>query len=210
VSLTQPSEYGTVYTLEELKNFRDLCREKKLILHFDGARLANAAIHLNCSLKDLVQLADIVSFGGTKNGLLGAELVLINSPQLDENFKFLRKQACQLPSKTRFMAAQFLAYFKNDLWREIALHQCQMASLLAEKISSLPGVTLTQPVQSNAVFCLLPQKVIKPLKDEFFFYIWNELTYECRLMTSFSTQKDDVERFAKKLEQLITITAERI
>lgn len=204
VSITQPTEYGTVYSMEEMTAVRDYCREKKLIFHIDGARLANAAVALNCDLKDIIPLADVVSFGGTKNGLLGGEIVMMNSPELDEDFKFLRKQACQLPSKTRFIASQFLAYFQNDLWKTIASHQCQMATLLSQQLRDVPQVTITQPVQSNAVFCILPKKVIKPLKEEYFFYVWDERTLECRLMTSFETKEQDVISFVKRIKSLVS------
>lgn len=203
VSITQPTEYGTVYSLEEITAIRDFCREKNLIFHIDGARLANAAVALDCHLKDIIQLADVVSFGGTKNGLLGGEIVMFNTPELDEDFKFMRKQSCQLPSKTRFIAAQFLTYFENDLWKEIARHQCHMATLLSQQLSDLPQVTITQPVQSNAVFCIFPKKVIKPLKDEYFFYVWDEHTLECRLMTSFGTREQDIINFVTRLKSLL-------
>lgn len=203
VSITQPTEYGTVYSLDEMKAIRHACDQKNLILHIDGARLANATVFLNCSLKEIVQLGHVVSFGGTKNGLLGGDLVLVNSKEIDTDFKFLRKQTCQLPSKTRFIASQFLTYLSHNLWQSIASHQCQMAILLAEQLKTLPSVKITQPVQSNAVFCILPKKVIKPLKEEFFFYVWNEHTFECRLMTSFATRNEDVTNFTHRLKQLL-------
>jgi threonine aldolase len=203
ISITQPTEYGTLYSLDELRELRRFCDKEKLLLHIDGARLANACFTLDCTFKDIIQYSDVTSLGGAKNGLLLGELVIINSPTLKENFKFLRKQAMQLPSKTRFLAAQFTAYFANNLWKEIAAHQCQMAQYLGERIQSLPGLSVNYAVQSNAVFCNLPQKLIKPLREEFFFYVWKEATFECRIMTSFNTKKEDIDQFISKLETLL-------
>jgi threonine aldolase len=201
VSITQPTELGTVYSLEELKSLREFCQREKLLLHIDGARLGNAVIHLKSSFKEILHYADVVSFGGTKNGLMFGELVVIPNRTLAENFKFRRKQAMQLPSKTRFMAASFLAYLTNDLWREIAQHQCEMAQYLASQLANI-DVAINYPVHSNAVFCQLSKEEVKKMRDEFFFYVWNEKTYECRLMTSFDTRKEDIVRFVEKLKNL--------
>lgn len=201
VSITQPSEYGTVYSLDELKELRQFCDREKLFLHIDGARLGNAVFTLKSSFKEIISFSDVTSLGGTKNGLLFGELVIIQNPKLADNFKFFRKQAMQLPSKTRFMAAQFLTYFQNELWLDIARSQCQMAQQLAEGIQAL-GYKANYAIQSNAVFCTLPKEIVKPLRDEFFFYVWDEKTYECRLMTSFDTKTEDIQRFIDKLQLL--------
>lgn len=201
VSITQPTEYGTVYSLEELKELKAFCAKEKLFLHIDGARLGNALYNLQIGFKDIFNFADVLSVGGTKNGLLFGELVVIKNPALKENFKFARKQALQLPSKTRFMAAQFLSYFHYDLWLEIARHQCEMAKYLAwslEKISR----PVHYAVESNAVFCTFSKQEVKSLREEFFFYVWNEKNYECRLMTSFDTKKEDIDRFIGQLTNL--------
>lgn len=200
ISITQPTEYGTVYSFEELRELRAFCDREKLFLHIDGARLANACLHLDCDLQDILRFADVASVGGTKNGLLFGELVVINRKELADNFKFLRKQAMQLPSKTRFMAASFLTYLTTGLWREIAKHQCSMAQRLAEQIPQ--SCPVQYPVQSNAVFCVLPQSWVKPLREEFFFYVWDELTFECRLMTSFCTTQEEIDLFGAKLKTL--------
>lgn len=202
LSITQPTEYGTVYTLDELAQLRQFCTTNGLFLHIDGARLANACHFLDCEFKDILKFCDVASVGGAKNGLLTGELVVVQTSAVADNFKFYRKQAMQLPSKTRFLAAQFEAYFADSLWREIARQQCSQARYLAERILTL-GVSARYPVESNAVFCLLPKAVIKPLREDFFFYVWNELTYECRLMTSFSTRKEDIDEFTQKLEILL-------
>jgi threonine aldolase len=201
VSITQPTEYGTVYSLDELRAIRAFCDREKMFLHIDGARLGNAVFTLQSSFKEIVSLADVVSLGGTKNGLLGAEMVVVMNAELAENFKFSRKQAMQLPSKTRFMAAQFLTYFKNDLWLDFARHQCELAKYLAARLSDVQ-ISVHYAVQSNAVFCRLSKDVVKALRDEFFFYVWDEKTYECRLMTSFDTKKEDIDRFIDKLATL--------
>lgn len=203
ISLTQPTEYGTAYTLEELAAFRALCDKENLVLHIDGARLGNACFQLKCEMKDILKFADVASVGGTKNGLLFGEIVVINKPELAKHAKFLRKQMTQLPSKTRFMAAQFIAYFSNNLWLEIAQHQCLMARELASRLKAIGRVTITQPVESNAVFCLLPRHIIKALREDFFFYVWDEATFECRLMTSYATRAEDIDAFANKLETLL-------
>lgn len=203
VSITQPTEYGTVYTLEELAALRAFCDQEKLYLHIDGARLANACWRLNCEFKDLLKFCDVASVGGAKNGLLLGELVAIRNPLLSRNFKFLRKQAMQLPSKTRFLAAQFSTYFAKNLWRDIAAHQCEMAQYLNMRLQAVKGLKTNYPVDSNAVFCDLPRAAIKPLREEFFFYVWNEATFECRLMTSFNTRKEEIDLFIAKLESVL-------
>lgn len=184
VSLTQPTEYGTCYSLDELAAWKTFCRQHQLYLHLDGARLANAAVHLNCSLRDLTDGADSVSFGGTKNGLMGAEVVLLFSPRARENFKFLRKQAMQLSSKTRFLAAQYFAYLNEDLWRQIAEHSTAHAKALARKLSEFPEIKVKYPVESNGLFVEVPSAWIKPIKENFFFYIWDSSTGLCRWMIS--------------------------
>lgn len=201
ISITQPTEYGTLYSLDEINSIKEFCQNENLYLHIDGARIANAAYRLNCSIKDILSLSDIASFGGSKNGLFVGDLVLIYNPNFLEGFKFLRKQALQLPSKSRFIACQFLSYFKNNLWLDIAEKQCQMADYLASQLTQAQ-VEITQPVQSNAVFCLLPKSIIKELKKDFFFYVWDEISFECRLMTSFDTTKDTIDNFIDKLTSL--------
>jgi threonine aldolase len=202
ISITQPTELGTVYSLSELQLLRDFCDREKLYLHIDGARLGNACYNLRCNFVDILKFADVASVGGTKNGLLFGELVILNRPEFSENFKYLRKQAMQLPSKTRFLAKSFLTYLTTGLWREIAQHQCDLAAYLADEILKNTKLSLNYPVQSNGVFCCLPQAWIKPLRQEFFFYVWNEQTFECRLMTSFCTSKEEIDQFVAKLKTL--------
>lgn len=203
LSLTQPTEYGTLYTPDEIKRLRFFCDQHQLYLHMDGARLSNAVAALGCGWKEILKGIDILSFGGAKNGFLLGELVIVFKEGLEKDLKFYRKQSLQLPSKTRFLAAPFLKYFENNLWYEIASHENAMAKRLYEGLKALPQVQMTQPCQVNSVFCILPKEIIKPLKKKFFFYVWNENSFEVRLMTSFDTSKEDVDSFLEELNNLL-------
>lgn len=204
LSLTQPTELGTVYSLNELKELTAWAHKNKLFVHIDGARLANAAHTLGCDFKTMTTDlgVDVVSFGGTKNGLMMGEAVVFLNRELAQNFKYIRKQSAQLPSKTRFLAAQFIAYLENDLWKQIASHACAKAQKLASLVGELSGVEIMHPVQSNAVFAKIPKAWIKPLRENYFFYVWDEWTFECRWMTSWDTEDSDLEGFAKKLKEM--------
>lgn len=192
VSLTIPTEVGVCYSMKELEGWRKFTRDKGLILHLDGARLSNASVHLGVSLKELTSElgVDCVSFGGTKNGLMGAETVLLFSDEAKDNFKFYRKQAMQLSSKTRFLAAQFYAYLHDDLWNEIAVHTTGLARQLSEGLKQFPEIKVSFPVQSNAVFVELPKEWIKPLRDKYFFYVWDPNLNMCRWMISWDWTQD--------------------
>ncbi len=209
ISITQPTELGTCYTLDEIKTISALAKKHGLYLHIDGARISNAVHFLKTTFKTMVTDAgvDIVSFGGTKNGFAFGEAVVILNKDLQKDFKFIRKQAAQLPSKTRFIAHQFSAYLKNETYLKIADHSLKMADYLhieIEKISQTTDlIRITQPRQSNAVFAIIPKNLIKPLRENFFFYIWDENTTECRLMTSWDTSLDDINGFILKLKSLI-------
>jgi threonine aldolase len=204
ISLTQPTELGTCYTVEELKEITAWAKSEKLFVHIDGSRLSNAAASMNKTFSQLTTDlgVDVVSFGGTKNGLMMGEAVIFLNSQLAEGFKYYRKQMGQLPSKTRFIAAQFLAYFEGDLWKEIATHACAMAEKLHQSVRGLPGVTVTQPREANGVFAIIPQAWVKPLREKYFFYVWNEHTFECRWMTSWDTDPIDIDGFAESLKEL--------
>lgn len=205
ISISQPTEMGTVYTVEEIKAIAALAHANNMYLHIDGARLANAAVALKLPFRAFTADAgaDVVSFGGTKNGLMAAESVIIYRKDLNDAFVYKRKQAMQLASKMRFIAAQFLAYFDDNLWKKNAIHANEMARLLSEKIKSIPGVILTQKVEANGVFVKIPHQIIEPLKKEFFFYTWNEETGEVRWMTSFDTTVADIDIFVEKLKMLL-------
>jgi threonine aldolase len=204
ISITQPTEVGTVYTIEELEKIISWAKSRKLIVHIDGARLANAAIFLNKSFKEFTTDlgVDIVSFGGSKNGFMLGEAIVFLQPSLYNNFKFIRKQCLQLPSKSRFIAAQFLAYFKNELWKELATNSCAQATLLAKEIEKSSLLKIVYPVESNAVFVQIPQALIKQLREEYFFYVWDEKDFTCRLMMSWDTQTEDIFEFIKQLKKL--------
>src|SRR5215212_10437735 len=194
VSVSQATELGTVYTVEELKRLATFAHGRGMLLHVDGARLANAAAHLDASLKELTADAgvDVLSFGGTKNGMMYGEAVVFFGPAPAEEFRFVRKQCAQLPSKMRFVAAQFTALLGEDLWRETAAHANRMAQTLAGELRAIPQAHITQPVESNAVFALLPPDAVARVQERFFFYVWNEQTSEVRLMCSFDTTEEDV------------------
>ncbi len=204
VSITQPTEVGTVYSLHELKELREYTREHNLLLHIDGARLANAVVQLGTTFKAMTSDIgiDALSFGGTKNGLMGGEAVLFfNTAELEE-FRYIQKQEMQLPSKTRFIAAQFYAYLQNDVWREIAAHSLNLAQQLAATLSDVPEIEITQAVQSNAVFARLPKAWIKRLKETCFFYVWDEREWIVRLMLSYDNSSEDIQRFRATIGEL--------
>ncbi len=204
LSLTQPTELGTVYSVEEIKAFCDWAHRHKIYVHIDGARLANACVHLRKTLQQITTDlgVDVVSFGGTKNGLMMGEAVVFLNPALAEDFQYIRKQSAQLPSKARFISAPFCAYLENNLWHEIAEHSLKMAHYLFENVQNIPGLEVTQPVQSNAVFAKIPKHWVAPLKKERFFYVWDEKTFECRWMTSWDTEKEDIDSFTAQLKDL--------
>jgi threonine aldolase len=202
VSVTQSTELGTRYTPDELRALADHAHAHGLLLHVDGSRLANAAAGLGVSLAATTTDVgvDAVSFGGTKNGLLGGEALVLLTDGIGEGTAFLRKQHMQLASKGRFIAAQFVALLEGDLWRRSAAHANAMAARLGERVAHIDGVTLTQEIQANAVFALLPAGVADAVREEFRFYTWNEATGEVRWMCSFDTTEDEVDAFAAAVE----------
>lgn len=202
ISITQATEMGTVYSTDEIRNLADYAHEKGMLLHMDGARIANAAVSLDMPFRDFTTDAgvDVLSFGGTKNGMMYGEAICFLKPGLSEGFKYIRKQGMQLASKMRFISAQYIAYFRDDLWRRNAEHSNRMAKILAGKIAGIPGLRITQPVQSNGVFVIMPADVAEKVSRTYFFYPWNELTSEYRLMTSWDTTPEDIDKFAILLE----------
>jgi threonine aldolase len=203
VSVTQSTEYGTVYTSAELAAVVETARAHGFKIHLDGARLANAAASLGCSLGDACAGADVVSFGGTKNGAMLAEAVVFLDPALADGFRYIRKQSAQLSSKMRYCSAQFVALLEGDLWMRNAEHANRMAALLAERVASIPGVRITQPTDANEVFAVLPPEAIEPLQREFDFYVWDERTGEVRWVASWDTTEEDVARFAVGIERVL-------
>lgn len=206
ISITQVTELGTLYSIEEIKALADFAHQNNMYLHMDGARLANAAAALGCSFKQMTQDAgvDILSFGGTKNGMMYGEAIIFFNTEVANDFKYIRKQGMQLASKMRFMAAQFSRYLQDDLWLQLASHANLMANKLADAVRDIPGVILTREVEANGVFAILPSEIIPQLQEAFFFYVWDENTSEVRWMTSFDTTEDDIEQFASLLRQKLT------
>jgi threonine aldolase len=196
VAISQVTELGTCYSLEELGKLGDFCRGNDLLLYIDGARLANAAAYLGCDLADLAENADVLSFGGTKNGAVGAEAVLVMDDDVAAAVPYHRKQLLQLGSKMRFLAAQFSALLADDLWLRNASHANTMARRLADRIVALPGVDIRQPVESNAVFAALDPRDIPPLQEDWRFHVWDEREHVVRLMTAFNTTEADVDALA--------------
>lgn len=205
ISITQCTELGTVYTKGEIKLISDYAHENGMVLHVDGARLANAAAHLDISLKEMISDTgvDVLSFGGTKNGMMFGEAVVFFNKEHSKNFKYIRKQSMQLFSKMRFVSAQFCAVFKDDLYLKTAKHANRMARLLAEKAGEIKGVEITQRVESNCVFAVLPEESIEKLQESFFFYVWDEERSLVRWVTSFDTTEDDIEKFVGNLKEIL-------
>lgn len=202
VSITQPTEVGTIYSLEEMQALSDFCTDRDLLLHVDGARFSNAAAALKVSLARLSHQAgiDVLSFGGTKNGAIGAEAVIYFNTDLAEHAGYARKQATQLASKMRFIAAQFDALFTDDLWLENATHANTMAALLADEASKC-GVEFTETPQINALFPILSPNLIDQLQADCDFYVWDVRRSVARWMTSFNTSKADVLAFSDLIKQ---------
>lgn len=196
VSIAQCTELGTVYSVEELRALADMARANGLLLHVDGARLANAAAALGTDLRTACTGADVMSFGGTKAGLLGAEAVVFLRSGLGDGFQYLRKQHGQLVSKMRFVSAQLEAFLGGDLWRRSAQHANAMAHRLAAALADLEQVRVTQPVETNAVFAILPRAAVESLQRAHDFYVWNEASGEVRWMCAWDTRPEDVDAFA--------------
>ena len=195
VAVTQSTEFGTCYSLDELRAIRDFCAANRLRVFLDGARLANAAAYLGCTLADLAANADVLSFGGTKNGAMGVEAVIVMRRADAINATYLRKQHMQLSSKMRFLGAQFNALLADDLWLANATHANAMAARLASGLASIPGVDLAYPVQSDAVFARLNPGHVAELQRDWTFHVWDESTSIVRWMTAYDTRESDVDAF---------------
>lgn len=204
ISITQPTEYGTVYSLEELKELRNFARQHQLYIHIDGARFANAAVALNCSFEDIILASgvDILSFGGTKNGLLFGEATLFFPSVKHLCLEYIHKQSMQLHSKMRYITAQYKTYIDTNLWHSNASHSNNMANYLAQQVAEFEQIQITRPVQTNVVFAQIPAAWISPLQKECFFYVWNASTSEVRWMCAFDTTKEDVDNFVQRLKEI--------
>jgi threonine aldolase len=197
IYISQCTELGTIYTVEELKALTGLAHEYGLYVHMDGARLANACVALNATFKELTVDCgiDVLSFGGTKNGLMLGESVIVFNDALKAEARYIRKQSAQLASKLRYLSCQFTAYLTDELWKKNATHANKMAVDLYNGLVSIPGVSFTQKMESNQLFLTMPRKVIDKLLESYYFYFWNEPANEIRLVTSFDTTEADIQSF---------------
>jgi threonine aldolase len=203
VSITQSTEMGTVYTVAEIKAIADFAHSRGMLLHMDGARIANAAVYLNLPFKAFTTDAgvDVVSFGGTKNGMMLGEAICFLKPGLSGDFKYIRKQGMQLASKMRFISAQYIGYFRNDLWKKCASHSNAMATMLGDKLKQIQGITITQKIESNGIFVVMPSDIAEKIRSNYFFYPWDEIRSEWRLMCSWDTEEKEIEDFVLLLKK---------
>src|SRR4051812_8831805 len=204
ISITQSSELGTVYSVEEIRALSDLAHDQGMLLHVDGSRLSNAAAALDVPLRAITTDAgvDAVSYGGTKNGLVLGEAIVLLRPGLGDGIEYLRKQSMQLASKMRFIAAEFEALLEDERWRRTAAHANAMARRLADAVSGVDGVRITQRVDANAVFAVVPPGTAEKLQERWRFYVWDESTGEVRWMCSWDTTPDEVDAFAADVAQV--------
>ena len=205
VSITQSTEMGTVYHPAEVEALARFAHDLQMFLHMDGARISNAAAAQNLTLRQATRDlgVDVLSFGGTKNGLMGVEAVVFFRPELAVDFLFLRKQGMQLASKMRFMAAQMEALLTNDLWRRNADQANRMAKLLEQEIKKIPAIRIVYPVEANGVFAQIPHDAIAKIQERYFFYVWSEEESVVRWMCSFDTTEEDVRRFAEFVREVV-------
>jgi threonine aldolase len=204
VYISQVTELGTVYTVDEIKALAALLHRHGMYLHMDGARLANACAFLNCSMRELTADAgvDILSFGGTKNGMMMGEAVISFRAEIAENMAYFRKQSAQLASKMRYLSAQFIPYLENGLWLENARRANGMAARLAGVLRQYPGIRFTQKPETNQLFFTMPPEAAKQLSAKYFFYYWNEALGEVRLVTSWDTTEEDIARLEETLKEI--------
>jgi threonine aldolase len=205
ISITQATEMGTVYTAAEIEALARFAHEREMFLHVDGARISNAVaaqgLTLRRATRDLG--VDVLSFGGTKNGLMGVEAVVFLRPELAREFLYVRKQGMQLASKMRYMAVQMEALLTNDLWRRNAEQSNRMARLLEEEVKKIPRVRIVYPVEANGVFAQIPQEAIQKIQERYFFYVWSEEESVVRWMCSFDTTEEDVQQFAQFVGEVV-------
>ena len=205
VSITQATEDGTVYKPKEVRDLARFAHQHNMLLHMDGARVANAAVSLGLSLRQATRDlgVDVLSFGGTKNGAMGAEAVIFFNREFCRDFLYVRKQGMQLASKMRFISAQFDALLTGDLWRKNAEHANRMATLLKKEVSRIRGIKIVYKVEANGVFAQIPRSAIARLQKRYFFYVWNEEESVVRWMCSFDTTEQDVKEFAQFVAETI-------
>ena len=202
ISITQATEVGTIYTIEEIKELADFAHQNNLLLHVDGARIANAVVALDTDFKTMITDTgvDMLSFGGTKNGMMFGEAVVFLKPELAKHFELFRKQGMQLHSKMRFISAQFIALLQNDVWKKNAQHANKMAEYLAKQLLKFPEINFSQNIESNGIWAVIPKDLATKMQDAHFFYPWNESKDEYRLMCSWDTTHEEIDNFMKSLE----------
>jgi len=206
ISITQGTELGTVYTIDEIKKITEFAHAHGMYVHMDGARISNAAASLNIPLAAMTKDAgvDALCFGGTKDGMMLGEAVIFFNQELSKDFQFIRKQGMQLISKMRFISAQFIALLTDDLWLKNARHANAMAQLLVEEVKKIPQIKLSQATQANAVFAIVDPKIIPTLQEKYFFYVWDEAISEVRWMTSWDTTQEDIMEFVAFIKETIS------
>lgn len=208
VSIAQTTEVGTVYNLEELQSLSKLCKEEGLLFHIDGSRFYNALMHMQIEPHQFIEQVpiDILSLGGTKNGMLGAEALLIFNPEMHAASEYLQKQTLQLSSKMRYLSAQYLPFFHDKLWKNLAANANLRAQEIASVIRSIPHLTLSYPVDSNQVFFTLPEQWIPLLQEQVFCIPWDKEKNEVRLIASWNTSEQDIKEFQKILMAIAKTT----
>lgn len=205
IYISQCTELGTVYTTQEIKDITTLAHSYGMYVHMDGARLANACASLNKSLKELTSdcCVDVISFGGTKNGLMIGECVVVINEKLKNNSVYIRKQSAQLASKQRFLACQFSVYLENELWLRNAAKANDMAALLRAELEQIPQIKFTQPTESNLLFLTMPSEAANKLAAQHAFFYWNEYIGEIRFVTSFDTTKEDIAVLVRDIKNAL-------
>jgi threonine aldolase len=205
ISITQATEMGTVYRTAEIEALAQFAHEREMYLHVDGARISNAVAAQGLTLRKATRDlgVDVLSFGGTKNGLMGVEAVVFLRPDLAREFLYVRKQGMQLASKMRYMAVQMEALLTNDLWRRNAEQANRMARLLEQEVQKIPRVKIVYPVEANGVFAQIPHEAIQKIQERYFFYVWSEGESVVRWMCSFDTTEEDVRKFAEFVREVL-------
>jgi threonine aldolase len=202
VSITQPTEYGTVYTLEEIKTLKELCTENGMLLHVDGARFFNAVAKLNVSLKEMTEHMDILTLGGTKAGMMFGEAVIFFNQKMSGQFRFQLKRSMQLASKNRFISVQFKRMLQDNLWLDLAIYTNQLAKQFEREIAAVPAIKIAYPVETNAVFISLTKALYEKVQQHARFYYWNDEREEARLIFAFNNTPEEVTELVQVLKQL--------
>ena len=203
ISISQTTELGTLYTVEEIEGLADFAHKNNMLLHVDGARIANAVVALDTSFKEMITDTgvDLLSFGGTKNGMMIGEAIISLDKDLSKQFKFRRKQGMQLLSKMRFISAQYLAYLSNDLWKENARNANNMGQYLKKELSKIEGIEVNKDLITNMVFASMDERLIGNLEEEFDFYVTNKEKNEVRFVMSFDITKKDIDKFINFIKE---------